>query len=84
MDALKRYLTKNFEDFFVLIIILSVSAVNYFLPYKLAFLNFYLIPILLAAYFLGQSKSILGAVLCTLLVSAYAYSKPESFQVKGF
>ncbi len=61
MDALKRYLTKIFEDFFVLLIILSISAVNYFLLYKLAFLNFYLIPIILAAYYLGQSKSILGA-----------------------
>jgi len=80
VNALKRYLIKNFEQFFVLIILLSVVAVNYFLPYKLAFLNFYFIPILLAAYYLGQSKSILGAILCVLLVSIYAYSDPESFE----
>jgi adenylate cyclase len=80
MDALKKYLIKYFEQFFVLIILLSVYSINYFLPYKLAFLNFYFIPIFLAAYYLGQAKAILGAVLCILLVSIYAYLQPESFE----
>jgi HD-GYP domain-containing protein (c-di-GMP phosphodiesterase class II) len=81
MDALKRYLIKYFEQLFILIILLSVAAVNYLMPYKLAFLNFYFIPILLAASYLGQNKSILGAVLCILMVSIYAYLQPKSFEV---
>ena len=51
MEAFKRYLLKNFEQVFVLLILLSVSLITYFIPYKLAFLNMYYIPMLLAAYY---------------------------------
>ena len=56
MEGLKRYLIENFEQIFVLFILLSVAGITYFIPYKLAFLNFYFIPILLAAYYLGVRK----------------------------
>jgi hypothetical protein len=48
MEALKKYLLNNFEQVFVLMILVSVAGINYLIPYKLAFLNFYFIPILLA------------------------------------
>ena len=81
MDALKRYLIKYFEQFSVLIILLGVLAVNYVLPYKLAFLNFYFIPILLAADDLEQTVQIHHRRRTMYpTVSIYAYSKPESFQ----
>ena len=79
MEALKRYLLKNFEQLFVLMILVSVAGINYLIPYKLAFLNFYFIPILLGAYYLGVRKALLGGVLCALIVSVYAYLFPESF-----
>ena len=47
MDAIKEYLLKNFEQLFVLSILVSVAGINYYIPYKLAFLNFYFIPIML-------------------------------------
>ncbi|MCH8320654.1 MAG: HD domain-containing protein [Acidobacteria bacterium] len=79
MEALKNYLIKNFEQVFVLLILVSVASINYLIPYKLAFLNFYFIPILLGAYYLGVHKALLGGVLCTLIVTLYAYLFPESF-----
>ncbi|MCH8016235.1 MAG: HD domain-containing protein [Acidobacteria bacterium] len=79
MEALKNYLIKNFEQVFVLLILVSVASINYLIPYKLAFLNFYFIPILLGAYYLGVHKALLGGVLCTLIVTLYAYLSPESF-----
>ena len=82
MEALKRYLIKNFEQIFALLILLSVAGITYFVPYKLAFLNFYFIPILVAAYYLGVRKALLGGVLCTLMVSIYAYLFPESFMIQ--
>jgi len=45
MEALKNYLIRNFEQVFVLLILVSVASINYLIPYKLAFLNFYFIPI---------------------------------------
>ena len=79
MEALKNYLIKNFEQVFVLLILVSVASINYLIPYKLAFLNFYFIPILLGAYYLGVRKALLGGVLCTLIVTLYAYLFPASF-----
>ena len=79
MEALKNYLIRNFEQVFVLLILVSVASINYLIPYKLAFLNFYFIPILLGAYYLGVQKALLGGVLCTLVVTFYAYLFPASF-----
>ncbi|MEE8348352.1 MAG: HD domain-containing phosphohydrolase [Acidobacteriota bacterium] len=79
MDAVKEYLLKNFEQVFVLLILVSVAGINYFIPYKLAFLNFYFIPILMGAYYLGVRKALLGGILCALVVVVYAYLEPESF-----
>lgn len=79
MEALKNYLVKNFEQVFVLLILVSVASINYLIPYKLAFLNFYFIPILLGAYYLGVHRALLGGVLCTLVVTLYAYLFPASF-----
>ena len=47
MKTLKYYLIANFEQFFILIILISVSAIMAFIPFKLAFLNFFFIPVLL-------------------------------------
>ena len=79
MEAIKQYLLKNFEQIFVLLILVSVAGINYLIPYKLAFLNFYFIPILLAAFYLGVRTALLGGVLCALVVFIYAYLFPESF-----
>jgi adenylate cyclase len=61
-------------------ILVSVAGINYYISYKLAFLNFYFIPILLGAYSLGVRKALLVAFLCALIVFVYAYLFPESFR----
>ena len=83
MDALKRYFTENFEQVFVLLILVSVAVINYFVPYKLAFLNFYFIPILLAANYLGYRQSIYGALFCVALVAIYVTLSPQSFIISN-
>ena len=66
MDRAKRYLLANFEHLFVLVTLLSTLVVNYLVPAKLAFLNFYFLPIILAGYYLGRRTAVLGALLCAL------------------
>ena len=83
MDQFKAYLFKNFEQGFVLLLLVSVAFINYFIPYKLAFLNFYFIPILLAAYHLDVRRALLGAFLCIILVGVYFWNAPESFACGG-
>lgn len=79
MESVKRYLVANFEDIFVLLILGSVLLLNYFIPYKIAFLNFYFIPILVGAYYLGVRKALLGSLLCALVVTIFALFFPDSF-----
>lgn len=79
MEKLKLYLTRYFEHTFVLLILLATSALNYFVPYKIAFLNFYFLPVILGAYYLGQRRAMLGAVFCLVMVSGYMLLDPRAF-----
>jgi len=79
MTAIKHYLDKNSEQLFVLLILLSVVCVNYFIPYKLIFLNFYFIVILFGTYYLELRTAVLGGVLSALLVIIHVFYFPSSF-----
>lgn len=83
MEKLKDYITRNFEQTFVLLTLVVTFLINYFVPQKIAFLNFYFLPVILGGYYLGQRKAVLGAMLCVLLVSLYVVVSPESFTTNG-
>jgi len=80
---MRNYLARNLEPLFILVILLTVLGVFYFFPYKIAFLNFFYLPVLSAAYFIGKRKAILGAVLCFLLVGLFAVLYPSWFAITG-
>lgn len=82
MEKLKSYLVQNFEQVFVLMLLLTTALLNHFLDQRLAFLNFFFLPVILAAYYLGVRKAILGAVLTSLLVLAYVILDPSRFQAQ--
>lgn len=82
MDELKKYIIKNFEQVFVLIVLLVTAGINFYIPYKLAFLNFYFLPIILGGYYLGKRLATLGAFLSTLTVLGFVYLQPEIFFVE--
>ncbi|RPJ82987.1 MAG: response regulator, partial [Deltaproteobacteria bacterium] len=79
MKKVKTYFSEKFEHIFVLSILAAVAIINYFIPQKVAFFNFYFLPVILAGYFLGFRKSILGAFLCILLVTGYTIISPDLF-----
>ncbi len=81
MKKLKEYVLRNFEQVFVLIILGTVFYANYWIPYKIAFLNFYFLPVILAGYYMGPRRSVLGASLCIILVIAYTLVHPDSFSM---
>ncbi len=82
MVTLKRYLLKNFEQVFVLLVLVSTALINYFISQKLAFLNFYFIPVILGAYYLGRRMAVLGAFMCSLMVVGYVLLEPDAFMVE--
>ncbi|MCF8076208.1 MAG: GAF domain-containing protein [Desulfotignum sp.] len=79
IPKIKQYLVQNFESVFVLTVLVSVGILNYLIPYKLAFLNFYYIPVFLASVLLGIRRTILGALLCAAWVLVFVTLSPESF-----
>ena len=79
MDPVKTYLRKHSEQTFALLILVAVPGINYLIPYKLVFLNAFFIVVLIAAYYLGVRKAVLGGVFTTLLIVVYVYHFPQSF-----
>jgi len=79
VDKVKAYFSDKFEHIFVLVLLVAVGVINYFIPQKIAFFNFYFLPVILSGYYLGLRKSILGAILCILLVTAYTIIYPDLF-----
>ena len=61
-DRLRNSFARNLEPIFVILIGGLVMAVFYLFPHnRTAFLNFFYLPVLAAAYFLGKRKAVLGA-----------------------
>jgi HD-GYP domain-containing protein (c-di-GMP phosphodiesterase class II) len=80
MDRFKHYVTGNFEQMFILVTLVTTVVTNYVLPLKLAFLNFYYLPIILAGYYLGRRRAVLGAVLCVALAALFVVLFPRAFE----
>jgi adenylate cyclase len=79
LERFKAYILERFEAVFVLLTLLGTALINFYLPQKIAFLNFYFLPIILGGYYLGQKKAMLGALLCVLIVTLYVFISPEAF-----
>jgi HD-GYP domain-containing protein (c-di-GMP phosphodiesterase class II) len=79
----QRFIVRHMEGLFVLLLLMVVVAVFYFLPYKVAFLNLFYLPVLSAAYVLGKRKAVMMAALCFLLCVLFAYYRPDLFEVAG-
>ncbi len=80
-QRLRNFIVRNLEVMFIFIVAAIVVAVFYYLPYKIAFLNFFYLPVLSAAYFLGRRKAVMSAVLCMLSGVLFAYYHPTWFTV---
>jgi putative nucleotidyltransferase with HDIG domain len=81
MDRFKTYIFNNFEQVLVLSTLLSVLFAHYLVYEKMAFLNFYYIPVLLAGFFLGRRAAVLFSFFCILLVGIFYVSVPQFFNL---
>ncbi|MEW6615756.1 MAG: HD domain-containing phosphohydrolase [Thermodesulfobacteriota bacterium] len=79
MEKLKRYILNNFERVLILIILVAVLFVHYLVFQKMAFLNFYYLPVLLAGFFLGRRTAVLFALFCILLMGIFYIAVPQFF-----
>jgi len=71
IGRLQTYLQDNLNDIFLLIILISLTVINFFVEAKLVSLNFFYLVILLAGYSLGKRFAVLMAFLTILIVWAF-------------
>jgi HD-GYP domain-containing protein (c-di-GMP phosphodiesterase class II) len=65
-------LLKRHAELLFVVTLLVIAALGFhWLPYKLAFLNFFYLPVLAAGYLLSTRRAVLSGVLCVLLVVLY-------------
>jgi len=64
----------------VLFILLSVIALNYLIDQKLALLNLFYLPVLVAGFILGKKKAVLTSILSIASVSFYVIMFPQSYK----
>ncbi len=71
MKTIKTFFLKHFEGSLILLIIVGILAIAFLVHFKFAFLNFFFLPVILAAYFLGKKEAVLISILSILLVVLY-------------
>ncbi len=71
MKRLKSYILEHFEGALIMLILLGIIAIASLVHYKLSFLNFFFLPVILSGYFLGKRQAVLTAFFCVLLVVFY-------------
>ena len=79
MEKIKRYVFDHFESHFIFTILISIILINFFVYSKIAFLNFYYLPIMLAGYYLGRRTAVLGAFLTVLMVWVFVLADLDNY-----
>lgn len=74
MPLLRRIFTfirLHFEAFIILLVVAGIVMIGFLVTYKVSFLNFFFLPVILAGYYLGRKKAVLLATLAVLLVLCF-------------
>lgn len=75
---LKNFFVKHFEPILIIVLIAFAVLAN-FLTEKLAFLNFYYLPVLVAGYILGKRHAVMTGFFSILLETLRLIFLPSSF-----
>lgn len=67
-EKVKAYVVNNFEQVFVFTVIGAVLLIGFLVPYKLAMLHFFYLPVMLGGFALGRRKALRGAALVILVI----------------
>lgn len=79
MDRAKQFIVRHFEVAVVVVLVAATAFAVLVAANKLAFLNFFYVPSLIAAYFLGTRKGVMVSVLAVLMVTIYTIMDPTLF-----
>src|SRR5574341_2642607 len=68
VDKTRWFLFEHFEQTLVVLLVASLLVIHWLVDYKLAFLSFYYLPIIVAGFLVGRNTAVWSAVLIVNLV----------------
>jgi hypothetical protein len=68
MDQAKHFVAEHFERLLVVGLVASIVGIHWFIDYKVAFLSFYYLPVIVAGFQLGRRGGTFSAVFIVTLV----------------
>jgi hypothetical protein len=71
MKKLKDFVLEHFELSLVFLVFLGIVGIALLVQYKLAFLNFFFLPVIISGHFLGKKHGVLTAFFSILVVVCY-------------
>ena len=77
------WLLRNIEGLLILIILISVMFINFFVYSKVAFLDFYYLPVIILGYYLGKRLAVLGAFFSILMVWVFVLANLETYLINN-
>ena len=80
MSNVKAYFLKYFEQIVVLFILAAVVVLNYFIAEKLALLNLFYLPAIVAGFVLGKRKALLVSIFSITAVTFYLFLNYDNFE----
>jgi len=83
MEKIKTFIVKHLEKILILGLTGVILITNYFITQKVAFLNFYYLPVLVAGYFLGKKFAIYTSLFSVSLVAFLVILYPNSFHIQS-
>jgi putative nucleotidyltransferase with HDIG domain len=80
MSNIKAYFLKYFEQIVVLFILAAVVVLNYFIAEKLALLNLFYLPVIIAGFVMGKRKALLTSIFSITAVTFYLFLNYDNFK----
>ena len=71
MKKIRALMFKHTEVALLVLIFIGIIAIAFLVSYKLSFLNFFFLPVILSGYFLGKRSGVLTALFCVLVIILY-------------
>lgn len=71
VDQAKWFVFQHFEALLVVALVASMLLIHWYIDYKLTFLSFYYLPVIVAGFYLGRRGAVWSAVLIVGLVTFF-------------
>ena len=84
MGTNSAFFKKINKDIIITFLLVAIAGmIFFFVSNQRAFLNFFYLPVLLGAFYLGKRYATLAATFSVMLISLIAYFYPKSFEFVG-